>query len=83
MTTNPTSAERSVESVAAGLTSELRDALAYEERTHLEACQLNALGLVHMDVVKDSEGRLVDLRATLTPFGLKVHAHLTASEKKG
>lgn len=66
--------------IAAKLTAAQREALAYEERTHLEACELNALGLVHMDVVKDADGTLIDLRTRRTPLGEAVRAHPFASQ---
>lgn len=76
MTTPADTPTPDVRAIAGSLSPRLRDALDYEERTYLEACELNALGLVHLDVVKDADGTLIDLRTSLTPLGEQVAAHL-------
>lgn len=62
--------------IAASLSKAQADAMGHEERTHLEACDLNALGLVHLDVLKDRYGALIDMRSRLTPLGQAVAAVL-------
>lgn len=109
MTTNPTSAERSVESVAAGLTKAQRKAVMWmnadgSPREHdstaprevsFWAIESRTIGdpakqvAVTYSLCRRADGQ----RKTgciwppntwaLTPLGLAVRAHLTASEKKG
>lgn len=82
MTTNPTSAERSVESVAAGLTkAQRRELMAAYETVFMGRMKLRGRNARLRDLgLATLAWRGGDL---LTTLGEAVRAHLTASEKKG
>ncbi|WP_103730643.1 hypothetical protein [Novosphingobium sp. HII-3] len=80
MTTNPTSAERSVESVAAGLTKAQREWVLDPARDS----DVNQICAADPAWDQCCDLGLSDYWTDrLTPLGLAVRAHLTASEKKG
>lgn len=98
-TTNPTSAERSVESVAAGLTKGAAKACAamttdWQFPGKATFSANGAWALYWARGLPKGRGGLAEMEALkdgkarrkayrLTPLGEAVRAHLTASEKKG